>query len=174
MRRYLRVLGKPDFRRLWTGATVSTLGDGMTFVALSWLVLARPGGTAQLGVLGICYTAPVLLGGLAVGPLLDRFDKRTVLIADCLLRAVAVASVPLADVVGSVPGWLPFVVAATYGLLKMIPLAGFPAAIPHLVDDADLDSANALESLSFSVAGVAGPATAGLLITKLSPANVLS
>jgi hypothetical protein len=66
MRPYLRVLGKPDFRRLWTGATVSTLGDGMTFVALSWLVLARPGGTAQLGVLGICYTAPVLLGGLAV------------------------------------------------------------------------------------------------------------
>ena len=43
MRPYLRVLGKPDFRRLWTGATVSTLGDGMTLVALSWLVLARPG-----------------------------------------------------------------------------------------------------------------------------------
>jgi MFS family permease len=173
MRPYLRVLGKPDFRRLWTGATVSTLGDGMTFVALSWLVLARPGGTAQLGVLGICYTAPVLLGGLAVGPLLDKFDKRMVLIADCLLRAVAVASVPLADALGSVPEWLPFVVAAIYGLLKMIPLAGFPAAIPQLVDDADLDSANALETLSFSVAGVAGPATAGLLITQLSPANVL-
>src|SRR5262245_28006411 len=173
MRPYLRVLGKPDFRRLWTGATVSTLGDGMTFVALSWLVLSRPGGTAQLGVLGICYTAPVLLGGLAVGPLLDRFDKRMVLIADCLLRAVAVASVPLADAVGSVPGWLPFAVAAIYGLLKMIPLAAFPAAIPQLVDDEDLDSANALESLSFSFAGVAGPATAGLLITQIDPANVL-
>jgi MFS family permease len=173
MRPYLRVLGMPDFRRLWTGATVSTLGDGMTFIALSWLVLTRPGGTAHLGVLGICYTAPVLLGGLAVGPLLDRFDKRMVLIADCLLRAIAVASVPLADAVGSVPEWLPFVVAAIYGLLKMIPLAGFPASIPQLVDDADLDSANALESLSFSVAGVAGPATAGLLITQIDPANVL-
>jgi MFS family permease len=124
-------------------------------------------------VLGICYTAPVLLGGLAVGPLLDRFDKRMVLIADCLLRAIAVASVPLAGAVGSVPEWLPFVVAAIYGLLKMIPLAGFPASIPQLVDDADLDSANALESLSFSVAGVAGPATAGLLITQIDPANVL-
>lgn len=173
MRPYLHVLGRPDFRRLWTGATVSTLGDGMTFIALSWLVLARPGGTAQLGVLGICYTAPVLLGGVAVGPLLDRFDKRMVLIADCLLRAVAVASIPLTNAVGTVPAWLPFIVAATYGLLKMIPLAGFPAAIPQLVDDADLDSANALESLSFSVAGVAGPALAGLLITQTDPANVL-
>jgi MFS family permease len=173
MRPYFNVLGKPDFRRLWIGATVSTVGDAMTFIALSWLVLSMPGGTARLGVLGICYTAPVLLGGLAVGPLLDRFDKRMVLITDCLVRAVAVASVPLADAVGSVPGWLLFVVAAIYGLLKMIPLAGFPAAIPQLVDDADLDSANALESLSFSIAGVAGPATAGLLIAKVDPTNVL-
>jgi MFS family permease len=173
MRRYLHVLSTADFRRLWTGATISTLGDGMTFVALSWLVLSRPGGTTYLGLLGICYTAPVLLGGLAVGPLLDRFDKRTVLIADSLLRAVAVASVPLTAAFDATPSWLPFAVAATYGLLKMVPLAGFPAAIPQLVDDTDLDPANALESLSFSVANVIGPAAAGLLITQIGAANVL-
>ncbi|GAA4706694.1 MFS transporter [Phytohabitans rumicis] len=173
MRQYVQVLRNADFRRLWTGSTVSTLGDGMTFVALSWLVLSRPGGTAQLGLLGICYTAPVLLGGLAVGPLLDRFDKRAVLIADSLLRAVAVASIPLTAALGAVPGWLPFAVAATYGLLKMVPLAGFPAAIPQLVEESDLDPANALESLSFSVAGVVGPAAAGLLITQIGAANVL-
>jgi predicted MFS family arabinose efflux permease len=145
----------------------------MTFVALAWLVLSRPGGTAQLGLLGICYTAPVLLGGLAVGQLLDRFDKRTVLIADSLLRAAAVASIPLTAALHVLPSWLPFAVAATYGLLKMVPLAGFPAAIPQLVDESDLDPANALESLSFSVANVIGPAAAGLLITQIGAANVL-
>jgi hypothetical protein len=173
MRRYLHVLNTTDFRRLWAGATVSTLGDGMTFVALSWLVLTGPGGTAALGVLGICYTAPVLVGGLAVGPLLDRFDKRTVLIADSLLRAAAVLSVPSTAALGAVPGWLPFAVAAVYGLLKMVPLAGFPAAIPQLVDENDLDAANALESLSFSLATVVGPAAAGLLIDRIGAANVL-
>jgi MFS family permease len=173
MGRYLHVLSTPDFRRLWTGATISTLGDGMTFVALAWLVLSRPGGTTQLGLLGICYTAPVLLGGLAVGPLLDRFDKRTVLITDSLLRAVVVASVPLTAALDATPTWLPFAVAALYGLLKMVPLAGFPAAIPQLVDEADLDPANALESLSFSLANVLGPAAAGLLITQIGAANVL-
>ena len=173
MRRNLHVLSTTDFRRLWTGATISTLGDGMTFVALSWLVLSRPGGTTQLGLLGICYTAPVLLGGLAVGPLLDRFDKRTVLITDSLLRAAAVASVPLTAALDATPTWLPFAVAGTYGLLKMVPLAGFPAAIPQLVDESDLDPANALESLSFSVASVVGPAAAGLLIAQIGAANVL-
>lgn len=173
MRRYRHVLRMTDFRRLWTGATISTLGDGMTFVALSWLVLSRPDGTAQLGLLGICYTAPVLLGGLAVGPLLDRFDKRTVFVADSLLRAAAVASIPLTAALDATPTWLPFVVAAIYGSLKMVPLAGFPAAIPQLVDEADLDPANALESLSFSLASVIGPAAAGLLITQIGAANVL-
>lgn len=173
MRQYLHVLSTPDFRRLWTGATVSTLGDGMTFVALAWLVVSGPGGTTQLGLLGICYTAPVLLGGLAIGPLLDRFDKRTVLVADSLLRAVAVASIPVTAALDAMPGWLPFAVAATYGLLKMVPLAGFPAAIPQLVDEPDLDAANALESLSFSIANVTGPAAAGLLITQIGAANVL-
>jgi MFS family permease len=173
MRPYPHVLRQADFRRLWTGATISTLGDGMTFVALSWLVLSRPGGTAQLGLLGICYTAPVLLGGVAVGPLLDRFDKRAVLIVDSLLRAAAVASIPVTAALNAMPGWLPFAVAGCYGLLKMVPLAGFPAAIPQLVDEADLDPANALESLSFSVAGVLGRAAAGLLITQIGAANVL-
>jgi MFS family permease len=174
MRQYVHVLRHADFRRLWIGSTVSILGDGMTFIALSWLVLNRPGGTAQLGLLGVCYTAPVLLGGLAVGPLLDRFDKRTVLIADSLLRAAAVATIPITAALGGIPEWLPFCVAAVYGLLKMVPLAGFPAAIPALVEERDLDSANALESLSFSVAGVVGPASAGLLIGGIGAANVLA
>ncbi|MGW5365073.1 MFS transporter [Actinopolymorpha pittospori] len=171
--RSYRALRTPDFRRLWTGATLSTLGDGMTFVALSWLVLTRPEGTTQLGLLGVCYTAPVLVGGLAVGPVLDRFDKRTVLMVDSVFRAAVVATIPLTVALGAMPTWLPFVVAGCYGLLKMVPLAGVPAAIPQLVADHDLDSANALESLSFSVASVVGPAAAGVLTSQIGPANVL-
>jgi MFS family permease len=172
VRAYLRLLGSGDFGRVWLGASVSLLGDGMTLLALSWLVL-NDGGTAQLSLLGVCFTAPVVLGGLAVGPVLDRFDKRTVLIVDSVLRAVCVGSVPLAAALGEVPTALPFVVAAVYGLLKMVPLAGFPAAIPQLVEESDLDTANALESLSFSVATVVGPALAGLLVGAMGAANVL-
>jgi MFS family permease len=174
VRSYLAALSERDFRRLWLGASLSLLGDGMTFVALAWLVLDRPGGTGQLGLLAVCYTAPVLLGGLAVGPLLDRFDKRAVLAADSLVRGAAVASVPLTAAAGRLPAWLPFAVAAVYGLLKMVPLAGFPAAIPDLVARPQLDAANALESLSFGVAGIIGPPLAGLLIPVVGAANVLA
>jgi MFS family permease len=174
VRRYLAVLRRGGFGRLWGGATVSAVGDGMTFVALAWLVLAQPDGTARLGLFGVCYTAPVVVGGLLVGPLLDRFDKRVVLVADCLSRAAAVASVPVASALGGTPAWLPFVVAAVYGALKMVPLAGFPAAIPQLVGEGDLEIANALESMSFSIASVVGPAAAGLLIGAAGPEVVLA
>jgi MFS family permease len=174
LRGYLATLAERDFRRLWLGASLSLLGDGMTFVALAWLVLDQPGGTRQLGLLAVCYTAPVLLGGLAVGPLLDRFDKRAVLAADSLVRGAAVVSIPLTAALGRPPSWLPFAVAAAYGLLKMVPLAGVPAAIPELVPGPRLDAANALESLSFGVAGIVGPALAGLLIPVMGAASVLA
>ncbi|MDQ3789311.1 MAG: MFS transporter, partial [Actinomycetota bacterium] len=116
MRDYVNVLRHKGFRRLWLGATVSASGDGMTFVALSWLVLAQPGGAARLGLLGVCYTAPVFVGGLLVGPLLDRFDKRVVFVVDSVVRAAVVAAIPLTAALGGGPGWLPFVVAACHGL----------------------------------------------------------
>ncbi|MGH3392435.1 MAG: MFS transporter [Actinomadura sp.] len=65
-------------------------------------------------------------------------------------------------------------VAALYGLLKIVPLAGFPAAIPDLVDEENRDAANALESLSFSMAGIVGPALGGLLIAGLGVEAVLA
>lgn len=174
MRSYRRTLGAADFRRLWLGATISTLGDGMTFVALSWLVLSGPHGATRLSLLAVCYTAPVVIGGLAAGPILDRFDKRTVLFADCVFRAALMSTIPITAALHTTPPALPFIAAAGYGLLKMLPLAGFPAAIPALVPESDLDTANALESLTFSIAGVLGPALSGLLIPTIGAANVLA
>lgn len=174
MRRYRQLLRAADFRRMWLGSTVSTIGDGMTFVALSWLVLAGRDGALRLGALAVCYTAPVVVGGLAAGPVLDRFDKRVVLLVDCVGRACLMASIPVTAALHALPSWLPFLAAAAYGLLKMLPLAGFPAAIPALVPESDLDTANALESLSFSVAAVIGPAAAGLLIARIGAPDVLA
>ncbi|MFC4012968.1 MFS transporter [Nonomuraea purpurea] len=175
MSSYLSLLTtRRDFRLLWSGASVSVMGDSMTFIALAQLVMAQPDGTARLGVLAVCSTAPVLVGGLVAGPLLDRFGKRAVLIADSVLRGLAVASIPFMAVVATVPEWLPFLVAAVYGLLKMIPMVAVPAAIPDLVGPRDHDAANALESVSYSLSGIIGFALAAPLLGMLGPVNVLA
>lgn len=171
---YRRALSRRDFRVLWLGSSLSLVGDGMTFVALTWLVLSQPGGVRQLGLLTVCYTLPVFVGGLLTGPVLDRFDKRHVLAVDSVVRGAAMASIPIVSLLGEVPTALPFIVAAVYGLFKMVPLAGFPAAIPDLVPEEDRDAANALESLSFSLSGMIGPALGGLLIAGFGSEAVLA
>ncbi|MEV5893911.1 MFS transporter [Nonomuraea fuscirosea] len=171
---YRRALSRRDFRVLWLGSSVSLVGDGMTFVALTWLVLAQPDGVRRLGLLTVCHTLPVFVGGLLAGPVLDRFDKRHVLAVDSVVRGGAMASIPVVSLVGEVPPAMPFVVAAVYGLFKMVPLAGFPAAIPDLVPERDRDAANALESLSFSLSGMIGPALGGVLIAGFGGEAVLA
>jgi MFS family permease len=174
MRRYRDLLAKREYRLLWVGATLSALGDGMTFVALVWLVLERGGDAALVGWLAAAYTAPVVVGGLAAGVILDRFDKRRVLVADNVVRGLAVASIPIASALGVLSVGQIFVVAAIYGLLYMITVAGMPSILPLLVDESELTTANAMETLMWAFAGLVGPAAAGLVIAFVGASRVLA
>ena len=171
---YRELLAEPGFRRLWLGSTASALGDGATWIALSWLVYERTRSPGQLGLLVFAYGAPVVVGGLAAGPLLDRFGAARVMQVDSLGRGVAMASVPIVAAVGELPLWTLYCVAASYGLLKMVPLAGVPTLIPSLVRPDRLDAANAMESLSYGLSGVAAPMLAGGLIAGIGAVNVLA
>ncbi len=172
--RYLELLRRRDFALLWVGATASILGDGLSWVALVWLVYELGGTSADVGLLVVCYTAPVIVGGLAAGLVLDRFDKRRVLIADNVVRGVVIGSVPVAAALGLLtPGWL-YVVAAVYGLLYMVSLAGIPSILPSLVPEDRLDTANAMETISYGIGGLAGPAIAGVAIGVVGARYVLA
>jgi MFS family permease len=172
--RYRRLLRQRDFALLWGGATISALGDGMSFVALVWLALERGGTPETVGWLAAAYTGPVVVGGLLAGSILDRFDRRVVLAIDNLVRGVAIASVPLAAALGRLSTEHLFIVVAVYGLFFMTSLAGIPTLIAERVPEADLTTANALESLSYSMAGLAGPAAAGLVIAAAGAPAVLA
>src|SRR5262245_31854199 len=174
MKRYRTTLGYRDFRLLWTGMTLSALGDSMSLVALLWLVYQSSGSARQLGWFVAAYTAPVAIGGLVAGSVLDRFDRRTVLLADNLIRGVAFGIVPLLYHAGALALWHRYLVAALFALCRMLPLAGVPAMIPQLVPPGELDSANAMESIGYGVATLAGPAAAGILLTRLNGADVVA
>jgi MFS family permease len=174
MKRYRALLARREFRLLWVGATVSALGDGMSFVALVWLLLERGADAAAVGWLAAAYTAPVVVGGLVAGLLLDRFDRRRMLVLDNAVRGLAVASIPVASALGVLTTAQIFVVAAVYGLLYMITIAGIPSLLPSLVDDAELTTANAMETLTYGLGGLAGPALAGVTIALFSAVPVLA
>jgi len=162
----------PAFRRVWAGATVSAAGDSASWVALVALSLGSV--HASLPVLVALYTAPVAVGGLAAGWALDRFDRRRLMIADSVLRGAAFASIPLAAALGVLGAGQLYAVAAVYGLLRMIGLAGFPALIPALVSGAQLDQANALEGVTYGLATLVGAGLAGLAVATVGPIPVVA
>jgi MFS family permease len=170
---YREVLGHRPFALFWGGFSLSVAGDAMTRVALTWFVYQTTQSAVAVGWLTFFYTAPVVIGGLVAGWLLDRFDRRTVMIADSLLKAMVVVSVPLLAAAGWLEIWHAYAVAAVYGLMLMVPLAGTPAMLPDLVAPARLNTANALETMAFTLSGVIGPPIAGILIAQWSAPEVL-
>lgn len=173
MHRYRQVLRHREFALLWLGATVSAFGDGMSLIALIWLLIEAGSDSATVGWLAAAYTGPVIVGGFIAGIALDRFDRRRLLVADNVIRGLAIGSVPVASLLGVLTTVHVFVVAAVYGFLFMVSLAGIPSAIPSLVDEAELTTANAMETIAYSIAGLAGPAAAGVIIALAGPTIVL-
>jgi MFS family permease len=165
-------LSIPAFRRVWVGFTVSAAGDSASWIALVALCLGPANGS--LPILAVLYTAPVAIGGLTAGWVLDRFDRRTLVIADSFLRAAVFASVPLAMLSGPPRAVHLYLVGAVYGLLKMVSLAGFPALIPLLVPDSQLEQANALEGVSFGLASLCGAALAGVGVATVGAVPVVA
>jgi len=170
---YREALGNQNFLAFWLGFTASSIGDALTRVALTWLVFEETKSAKALGILTIAYTAPILIGGLFAGPLLDRFSARRVMLADNLIRGLVFSLIPILHFLDRLELWHIYLFAAIYGFLMMISLAGGPTLIPSLVWENQLDTANAMETLSYTLSGVIGPPLAGLLIAWIGATNVV-
>jgi MFS family permease len=149
------------------------LGDALGRVALTWYVYEETDSARALGWLMLCYTGPILVGGLAAGALLDRFDRRRVIMVDNLVRGGVMALIPLLYALDRLALWHVYLAAVVYGALMMVSLAGGPALIPSLVPSERLAAANALEMLSFTLGGVIGPPLAGLLLARIAAPHVV-
>jgi len=170
---YRDIFRNKNFRAFWLGFTISSVGDSLTRVALTWLVFEETKSAQALGLLTIAYTAPILVGGLIAGPLLDRFSPRRVMLTDNLIRGLVFALIPILHFLNRLELWHIYLFAAVYGFLMMISLAGGPTLIPSIVKKEQLDTANAMETLSYTVSSVIGPSLAGLLIAWLGATNVV-
>jgi MFS family permease len=160
-------LRHPAFQRLWLGLSVSYLGDQFTIIALLWFVLQLTGSGAAVGLVILCFDLPGVVTGGILGRLLDRYQPRLVMGFDNLARAALIAAIPTLHALGSLQLWHVFVLALLAGALSPATTAGVRAFVPHLVDDATLDRANALTATSLQFSYLAGPLAAGFAVAKL-------
>jgi predicted MFS family arabinose efflux permease len=160
-------LRHPAFQRLWLGLTISYLGDQFTLITLLWFVLQLTGSGAAVGLVILCFDLPGVLTGALLGRLLDRCQPRLVMGFDNLARAALIAAIPALYALGSLQLWHVLVLALLAGALSPATTAGVRAFVPHLVDDAALDRANALTAASLQLSYLAGPVAAGFAVARL-------
>jgi MFS family permease len=160
-------LRHPAFQRLWLGLSISYLGDQFTIIALLWFVLQLTGSGAAVGLVILCFDLPGVVTGAILGRLLDRYQPRLVMGLDNLARAALIAAIPTLYTMGSLQLWHVLVLALLAGALSPATTAGVRAFVPHLVNDAVLDRANALTATSLQFSYLAGPLAAGFAVARL-------
>lgn len=158
-----------DFMKLWVGQTISQFGSRITRGALPLAaVVALDASPLQMGLLAAAEAAPVLLFGLAAGVAVDRFRRKPLLIATDLGRALILAWVPLAAVLGLLQVWQLYVVAALCGILTVFFDVAYQSYLPSLVPRERLVEGNSRLALSSSAAEIGGPALGGVLVQWLT------
>ncbi|MFE9775810.1 MFS transporter [Streptomyces sp. NPDC005931] len=155
-------LGRP-FRWLWGSAAASNAGDGITRTLLPLLVVAHHPDPAAVAGLTAVNMLPWLLFALPAGVLVDRADRRLVLLASNAVRAAALAGAALL-LAQDRPLALLYALAFVLGIAETLADTAAPALLPRLVDERRLERANGRLSAAQIVLGeTAGPPLAGLL-----------
>lgn len=143
-------LSHRPFAALVGARVISRVGDSLHEIAIIWLVLQTTGNAELVGLVVVASAVPNVLLALPAGVLVDRFDRRYVLVATDLVRAMAVLTVPL-FAHGDLLVPVAVGVAAVVGLVEPFAGPARGATLPLTVPDEHLDSANALFSLTSSV-----------------------
>ncbi len=161
-----RSLRERNYRYYASGQVVSLTGTWMQRAAQDWLVLELSGGSpAALGVAVALQFVPTLVLTLGAGVVADRFDKRRLLIAVQTAMGLCGLALGLLDVSGIVLLWHVYALAFVLGCFSAIDSPVRQSFVVEMVGPAQLTNAVALNSMTFNLARIVGPAVAGMLIT---------
>jgi MFS family permease len=152
-----------DFLVLWSGQTISTLGTRVSALAYPLLVLAVTGSPAQAGLVGFAQTLPYLVWYLPAGALVDRWDRKRIMLVADAGRAVALGSVVVALATDRLTLGLLLVVGFVEGSLYVFFQLAEGAALPHVVARPQLPAAVAQNQARDQGAELAGQPLGGFL-----------
>src|SRR5436305_2433735 len=162
--RFLRLLRLPGFRLLFLSTSASSFGTLLATVALAVDVKDRTDSGLWVGALMIVEFLPVILIGLAFGPLLDRASRRTLMVTADVVRAAVFCALPFANSAGTIVA-LAAVVGLANGFFRPAAYAG----VPNLVPEEDLAHANSLIQGVENVSWTFAPVLGGLLTAAAGP-----
>jgi MFS family permease len=163
------LLRHPDFVRFWTGQTISQFGSQVSQLAVPLVAIVFLGSSAfEVALLNTMEFLPFVFFALPAGVWIDRLRRRPVMIGADAGRAVLLATIPAAYVLGALTIWQLYVVGFAVGILTVFFDVAYQAYLPSLVDRDRILDGNAKLETTRSIAQTAGPAIAGALIAAVT------
>lgn len=163
-----KALANHNYRLYATGGLVSNVGTWMQRVAQDWLILQLTAGSGiALGITTGLQFLPMLLISPYAGVVADRMSKRRLLQITQLSMASTSLVLGILAVTGVAQPWHVYVLALIFGIGAAFDAPARQSFVPEMVSRDDLSNAVGLNSASFNLGRIVGPAVAGLLIAAL-------
>ncbi|MFI7603528.1 MFS transporter [Micromonospora sp. NPDC049366] len=162
-----------NFGTYWLAQSLSALGDSFAYLVLPLLVLHATGSVAQMGLLTAVAGTASVGAGVFGGVLVDRYDRRTLMIIADLVRLVLYGLVPLAWLAGP-QVWLLFVVLPICEAAGMLFQVAAVTAVRNLVDRDRITEANGRLQATYATAAVGGPLLAGMVSARFGPTAAIA
>jgi MFS family permease len=154
-----------DFLKLWTGQSISEVGSQVSALAIPWLAAtglhASPFEFSLLGVLGFM---PFILFALPAGVWVDRLRRRPILIVGDAARAVLLAYIPIAWLLGFLTIGQLLVLQFLIGIFTVFFDVAYQSYLPSVVERDELVEGNSKLQVTVSAANIGGPGLSGVLI----------
>lgn len=168
--RILEPLRVRDFRLLWSGMTISALGDGIYTVALAWQVYDISNTPTALSLVGVAWFLPQIASVLLAGVIADRFDRRLLMIAADVMRVVAIGVMGVLSVAGQLELWHLWVLVAFVGIGDAFFYPAYTALVPQVLSRDLLVQAASLRQFVRPLSmRVIGPVLGGAIVATAGP-----
>jgi MFS family permease len=154
-----------DYMLLWCGQLVSSVGGQVSQLAFPLLILALTHSPAQAGLAGALRALPYLIFSLPAGALIDRWDRKRVMILSDTVRGLALGSIPLAFALGHLTILQLYIVSAIEGTFFVFFNIAEAACLPRVVPKVQLPSATAQNQATDGITSLVGPSLGGVLYT---------
>ncbi len=156
-----------DFRLMWVGACMSSIGTWMQIVAQGWLIYRLSHSASLLALDQFLGGIPIFLFSLIGGVVADRIERRKILLFSQYVQMASAALLTVLVATGAVHVWHILCLSFVSGLAQAFGGPAYQALIPTLVQRDDMPNAIALNSIQFNMAVIIGPALAGQALAKL-------
>lgn len=152
-----------DYLLLWGGQTLSNIGSGVSRIAYPLLVLAITGSPAQAGLIGALRALMYIVLILPAGALLDRWNRKQVMIICDTARAIGMASIPVAALVGHLTLVQLYIVAFIEGMFEAFFDIAEVSSVPQVVSQEQLPAAMSRVQVTAGLTTLLGPSLGGIL-----------